>query len=523
MPQHDGAQPRCFRLCLLGQWQLVADGEDVGLGHREERLVALLGLTGRSNRLHVAGILWPESTDVRALASLRSAVLRTQQRSPGLLQADRLTVGLEPGIEVDVAELRRAAAATEDLVAAGGAAGTLEDLVRQLAGAELLPGWYDDWVLPEREHLAGLRVKAFARIARHALETGDLTLALDAARAATDADPLLEPAAELAIRAHLARGDLGSAVREFTRYRDAVREELGAPPSRTILELIEPALEESQAVPGHPREPAPKAAPGAPAAARALVPVPAAAPAAPRTVAIPRPPREPVGPPGSRGVVARLLAAAAMILAAALAVAGSGAGRDGRGAPGDVADAPMPVLSVDHAIRASTMAVRLVDAGAGRAAFRLRTMLQPALVRLELRGGAGVDVVRSVLVRGPAGRRLEVGGLDPGTYRWLATSKVAAAVSGRLRIPEPPVAAAEAPTVQAAWPATTAASTAPVAATAPAGDTAAPGDSPSSDTPSSDTPTGSPQPSGTAAPSPAPHHTTGQPNDPGTSAPGPVG
>ena len=141
-------------------------------------------------------------------------------------------------------------------------------------GSELLPDWYDDWVLPERERLEQLRVKALERIARQALEAGDLELSVDAARAATDVDPLLEWAGELAIRAHLGRGDLGSALLEFDRYRDAVRDELGVPPSRAIRELIEPALTESRIALDSQREEVPEvAALTRPAAATPAVPM----------------------------------------------------------------------------------------------------------------------------------------------------------------------------------------------------------------------------------------------------------
>ncbi len=242
MPQHSRGRARCFSLRLLGRWQLVADGEDVGLAHREERLTALLGLIGQSSLMHVAGILWPETTDARALANLRRAVLQTHRRCPGLLQQNRLNIGLATAVEVDVDEVRRAAAATEHALTEGEAGA----LLRQLVGDELLPDWYDAWVLTERESLEQLRAKALERIARQALEAGDLERSVDAARAASDIDPLLESAGELAIRAHLAGGDLGSALLEFDRYRDAVREELGVSPSRAILELIEPALTESR-------------------------------------------------------------------------------------------------------------------------------------------------------------------------------------------------------------------------------------------------------------------------------------
>ena len=538
MPQHDRALPHCYRLRLQGRWQLLADGEDVGLGHREERLTALLGITGHSSRPHVAGMLWPESTEPRALASLRRAVLQVQHSCPGLLQADRVSIGLHTGVEVDIDDVRRAAAAAEDALAEG-AAGLL---LGQLVGEDLLPDWYDDWVLPERERLEQLRVKALERIARRALEAGDLQLAVDAARAASDVDPLLESASELAIRAHLSRGDPGSALREFDRCRDAVRQELGVPPSRTILELIEPALTESRIAKEHQtrhsREepevaPVPPPAP-APRAARsdrrvggvpdveAVLRAAAAAPAFRPPERPPARPRAPVVSAGRRGVVVRLVAVAVLILAVAIAVAGFGPLRAGgdQGASGDAGDLVGPggssvtlprmqVIPADRMIRPSRMMVRLVDAAAGRAAFLVRTTAQPSLVRLEVRGDTGRSVVRKVLVRSSAGRRLELSGLRPGTYRWEATSSVASAVGGRLRIPEPPatVETNADTTIEAADAGTTSGPTAEPTTGSTA--TASPAPTPSSD---------APQTHRTTRPEP-----TDQPKDPGTRPPIPVG
>lgn len=514
MPEHSRAEARRFRLRVLGRWQLVADTECVELGHREERLTALLGLSGRSSRLHVAGVLWPESTDARALASLRRAVLQTQERSPGLLQADRLTIGLGPDVDVDIDEVRRAAAATEGALAEGAAG----PLVRQLVGEELLPDWYDDWVVHERECLEQLRVKALERMARHALGAGDLALTVDAAHAASDIDPLLESAGELAIRAHLDRGDLGSARREFDRYRDAVRDELGAPPSRAILDLIEPVLAAGSTAPrgagmvSHQRGVAPKVV----VAAGSTAPAPDAAPPPVRTrAAIPGPRHEPAGSTGARGAVVRLLGVAALVLTAALAVAGVG-DEDG----GDVSDSggttlsTMRVLRSEGAIRAGQMVVRPVDAAVGSAAFLVRTTLRPALVHFEVRGPAGAGVVRTLLVRGARGRVLELDGLDPGRYRWLATSPVAATVSGRLRISSQPVSVDADSSLEATGPAATV---------------------PGSAAPASSTPSPS-QSSATAPPVPSqqPHHSapssttpearpTGRPIDPGTVPETPVG
>ena len=117
-------------------------------------------------------------------------------------------------------------------------------------------------------------------------------------------------------------------------------------------------------------------------------------------------------------------------------------------------------LHADRAVSPAHMVVRLVDAAAGRAAFLVRTTAQPALVRLEVSGDAGSSIVRSVLVRSPQGRRLELSGLLPGVYQWLATSSVASAVSGHLRIPDPPIVVDAGDTIEAGGATTTAGSTA---------------------------------------------------------------
>ena len=460
MPQQSTAAGPGSRLRLLGRWQLVADGQEIALGHREERLAALLGLTGRRSRLHIAGILWPESTDERALASLRRAVLQTQKRCPGLLQADRLTIGLGADVEVDVTDVRRAAAAADD----GLVEGEAESLLARLVGAQLLPDWYDDWVLHEREALEQLRAKALERIARRALEAGDLALTLDAAQAASEIDPLVESARELAIRAHLARGDQGSARREFERYCDAVRVELDAPPSQTIVDLIEPAAQPAPAQPAPaqpaPAQPAPVAAPVR-TTVRIPVPAPTPVPVPAAPVQVPVADHEPLRTPGVRGPVVRLLGIAALILAVALALAGLGHDprRDdasdggGIGGTGGTTLSDLRVLPAE-AVRAGQIVVRPIDTAVGRVAFLVRATLRPAAVRIEVRGSAGVGVVRDLMVRSAQGRVLRLEGLDPGVYRWLASS-AADTVSGRLRIPDQAVPAGGDTTLQATGPSTT--------------------------------------------------------------------
>ncbi|MCW2736975.1 BTAD domain-containing putative transcriptional regulator, partial [Nocardioides sp.] len=230
--------PVCLR--LLGGWQLIVDGAEVELGHREQRLVALLGLTDLTVRAQVASVLWADSTDEHALGSLRRAVRQCRTRCAGVLVADRLTVALDPGVRVDVDDLRRAAGLSR-LPMSDAVAHELHDALR---GPQLLPGWFDDWVVDERVLLEQLRVEALERISRAGLERGDFSLAVDAAGVVSAIEPLRELPRELSIRGHLGRGDVASALHELQRYGAVMGEELGLAPPDRIRALVEPLLDD---------------------------------------------------------------------------------------------------------------------------------------------------------------------------------------------------------------------------------------------------------------------------------------
>ena len=83
--------------------------------------------------------------------------------------------------------------------------------------AHLLPDWYDDWVVDERERLGELRVLALELAADELIGAGAYCDAALLAKAAVRADPLRESATRLLIRLHLATGNPGEAVRRTGR------------------------------------------------------------------------------------------------------------------------------------------------------------------------------------------------------------------------------------------------------------------------------------------------------------------
>ena len=226
---------RNMELRLFGCWDLRAPSGAVELGGREQRLIALLALRGRRPRPQIAGTLWPDTTDDRALTSLRSAVLRVRRSAEGLLDLGHSTLALSADVRVDVQQVLLWA--EEDH-----REGDARWWVGVLRRADLLPGWYEDWVVFERERLQHLRLSALESVAAHALATGDYDTSLTAGLEAVAIEPLRESAHTIVIRAHLLAGNHPDAVREYRAYCRQLRQVLGISPSREMDDLLRPLL-----------------------------------------------------------------------------------------------------------------------------------------------------------------------------------------------------------------------------------------------------------------------------------------
>ena len=61
---------------------------------------------------------------------------------------------------------------------------------------------------------------------------------MEAALLAVAAEPLRESAHRALLQAHIAEGNMGEALRDYGRYRDLLRRELGVAPSPLIERLV---------------------------------------------------------------------------------------------------------------------------------------------------------------------------------------------------------------------------------------------------------------------------------------------
>lgn len=222
------------RLLLLEGFELRQDEARVDLPITAQRLIAFLALHKRPlRRVYVACTLWPDSSEDRAAGSLRSALWRLNRPGLELVRADGTHLALAATVEVDVRALmalaRRLSGGDEVDGAADLAAGFEQDL---------LPDWYEDWVLFSRERWRHLRLVALESLTSRLSGSGAYAAAVDAGLTAVRAEPLRESAHRAVIEAHLAVGNSYEALRQYEEYRRLLREELGLEPSKVMGALM---------------------------------------------------------------------------------------------------------------------------------------------------------------------------------------------------------------------------------------------------------------------------------------------
>ncbi|MGW5381364.1 AfsR/SARP family transcriptional regulator [Nocardia sp. NPDC003963] len=213
----------------------------VGAEHRDvaegsKRLLALLALRrGRIERCCAAGLLWPGVGDRRAGGNLRSVLWRLRTAGLDLVAADQVSVRLRAEVGVDVHDtnawarrLIQGAAGPADLVLDPGIDAALD----------LLPGWYDDWAIFERERLRHRVLHALENLSRQLCARNRCAEGVEAALLAVGADPIRESAQRALIEAHLSEGNLGEARRAYAVFHRLLLRELGVAPSPRLAGLL---------------------------------------------------------------------------------------------------------------------------------------------------------------------------------------------------------------------------------------------------------------------------------------------
>jgi DNA-binding SARP family transcriptional activator len=224
------------RLDLLGGFRLRCADDTCPIPMSAQRVLAFVALHDRPlRRTYVAGVLWSNSSEKNSRASLRSALWRLGRVkcAPMLVWSRHLE--LSPRVTVDVGETEAKARRLQD----DDDECEEEDLDTVMRSRDLLPGWYDDWVVTERERLRQLRLHALESSCARLILAGSFGRAVQAALVAIQEEPLRETAHRALIQAHLAEGNAVEAVRQYRRYTRLLWEELRLEPSPQTKALVQ--------------------------------------------------------------------------------------------------------------------------------------------------------------------------------------------------------------------------------------------------------------------------------------------
>ncbi|TFV73950.1 SARP family transcriptional regulator [Blastococcus sp. CT_GayMR20] len=217
---------------LLGGLSVTCGDARLTVPPGSRRLLAFLALHPAGvDRRSAAGILWPDVGDGRAAGNLRSALWRLQRGSCPLVQAEQSVLRLTADVEVD---LRRLEEWASRVLAGVPEPADLAVDPGPIADLELLPGWYDDWVLAVRQRLQLRLLHALEALSRLLQQAGRPDAAVEAMHVAVLAEPLRESGQRALIEAHQAAGDWVAARRQFDAFRSILRREIGVEPSAEL-------------------------------------------------------------------------------------------------------------------------------------------------------------------------------------------------------------------------------------------------------------------------------------------------
>jgi DNA-binding SARP family transcriptional activator len=239
-----------FRLNLLGGFTLHCDGRALRPAPAAQRLLAFVATrTAPTPRTTAAQALWPDATDVRAAANLRSTLWRIRHdHAEGPISSIASGLELSPETTVDIHDIQARATGLAGASDDGpdrrtNAGREREDddgggLDPAALGHDVLPDWTDEWLLTTREWFRQVRLHALEALCLQHCHDGRFNAALEAGMAAIACEPLRESAHRVVVRVHLAEDNPAEALRQYQLYRRLIDAELGLPPSPRFRALI---------------------------------------------------------------------------------------------------------------------------------------------------------------------------------------------------------------------------------------------------------------------------------------------
>lgn len=203
----------------------------------------LLHRTRPHRREALTTLLWPDVPDVQSKRYLRKTVWQLQSAlaqltppgAPPILHADPdwLQVNGEADVWLDVAQFECAYRLAEDTAGEEmepTTAARVEAAVELYRG-DLLEGWYQEWVLFERERLERMYLSLLDKLISHCAAHGRYEAGISYGMRALRHDPARERTHRRLMRLHALAGNRSEALHQYAVCVDTLRRELDVAPS----------------------------------------------------------------------------------------------------------------------------------------------------------------------------------------------------------------------------------------------------------------------------------------------------
>jgi DNA-binding SARP family transcriptional activator len=227
---------------FLGQFDVHYGDQPILISSRPVQtlfayLILHAGATERRERL--AGLIWPRSSEENARSNLRHALWRLRkalsryEQDPPFILSDDLTISFEANSNywLDVNQLE------------GGLEhrASIDQLTESatLYAGELLPGFYDEWVILERDRIQSVFDRLMQTFLNKLAAQGRWPEVLEWGERWLSHGSTSEAAYRSLMMAQTEMGDRAAMAAVYHRCVDSLRQELGVAPSIQTRELFE--------------------------------------------------------------------------------------------------------------------------------------------------------------------------------------------------------------------------------------------------------------------------------------------
>lgn len=232
---------------LLGGFQITYDDQEIRTlqAERLTLLVSYLLLHSPKTilRKQLAFTFWADTAEDQARTNLRNLFHHLRKAFPeidSLLEMEGQSIRWAPTAEINLdvtgfeAALKEAKAAKSDSARIE----LLQQAVNIYRG-ELLPGYYEDWILSRREELHQAYLTALSQLAKLLEDARRYEDAIEIVNRLVHSEPLDESAYQLSMRLHALNNDRAGALQAYHACVTVMRRELDMNPSAEIQTLYE--------------------------------------------------------------------------------------------------------------------------------------------------------------------------------------------------------------------------------------------------------------------------------------------